>query len=1062
MDYIKTAEDSARAFCQAWFERRDLQAAVAFLHDDINFVGTGEWECASGKAAMTTYIRNDIAELSQPFTCILENINGHMLTGQVCNLAWNMTLKNEQYLWRLRAFFSLLHDGRGSWSICNLHFAEPSIHQSGSEHYPQTLVVENLARQRQELFDASVPGGMIGCYITPGLPFYFINRQMLNHLGYGTEQEFVSDIGGMIINCIHPGDHRLINNANELLQTMESYATEYRLKKKDGTYIWLHGAGRKVITEDGRPAVYSVCFDITEQKKLRNELLHLYNNIPGAVFRCRFDADFSVIDANDGLFDFLGYTREEFASMGNKMSAVIYPDDLAVMTDKIRNQLESGNTIHKENRLICKDGSIKWISIKAQLFQESGDEQFFCVFVDMTEEKLTQARNEELYRQEMSNFAMLSSREGSIQGRINISQDRVENYLSTTKAALCHVGDTYDQIIFNLADSAVDPAISEKISRTMARDKVLADYAVGKVEYEFNFLRKSTEDFFWSSTKFRTFLNPENGDIIMFFYTTDVTEQRLQELLLQKVAQLDYELLTDVNIQEDTYRLITFNDEVAYQIPPKGEFQKEVRRVAESFYEGEARQEYVRKLDYGYMKEQLEKVPFYTFILEEHTGEELARVRRLEVFYIEKTLGRVCIARSDVTDVVQKERKQKMKLSAALSAAKKANAAKSDFLSRMSHEIRTPMNAIIGMSAIASQCIGNDGQVADCLSKIDVSSRFMLALINDILDMSRIENRKMLLKNDRICTEEFLKEFDVLCRSQAESAGVDFDITVDGTLSGGYYGDAMRLNQVLLNIVNNAIKFTDKGGTVRLRVEEPEKTSSGATLRFVVADTGVGMSEAFVPRIFEPFSQESTGTTARYGGAGLGLAISKNIVDMMGGDIAVRSAKGKGTEFTIEVPMEIAAEPALQATQTASAASRDCTGRRIRLVEDNAINTEVAMMLLESRGFVVDTAENGIQALETFGRSPAGYYAAVLMDIMMPLMDGLTAASNIRRLDRPDAVQVPIIAMTANAFDSDRRKSKAAGMDEHISKPIDVDQLFEVLARLLPDNAEQAKENHSI
>lgn len=262
--------------------------------------------------------------------------------------------------------------------------------------------------------------------------------------------------------------------------------------------------------------------------------------------------------------------------------------------------------------------------------------------------------------------------------------------------------------------------------------------------------------------------------------------------------------------------------------------------------------------------------------------------------------------------------------------------------------------------------------------------------------------------------------------------------------------------------MNNAIKFTDKGGTVRLRVEEPEKTVAGATLRFVVADTGVGMSESFVPRVFEPFSQESTGTTARYGGAGLGLAISKNIIDMMGGDIAVRSEKGKGTEFTIEVPMEIAAEPALQATQTVSVDSCDCTGRRILLVEDNAINTEVAMMLLESRGFVVDTAENGIQALETFGRSPAGYYAAVLMDIMMPLMDGLTAASNIRRLDRPDAAHVPIIAMTANAFDSDRRKSKAAGMNEHLSKPIDVDHLFEVLARLLSDSGEQAKENHSI
>ena len=1055
MNHMKTPKDTALAFCQAWFEKCDLQATVVFLHDHINFVGTGEGESARGKAEMTEYISKDISELAQPFICSLQDLNEQKVTEQVCNLSMNMTLKNEQYLWRLRAFFSLLQDGSGTWKICGLHFAEPSAHQRGSEHYPQTLVIENIARRRQELLDESVPGGMMGCYIAQGLPLYFVNRQMLNTLGYDSEQEFISDVGGMLTNCIHPRDRKLIRDTNELLEKLETYAVEYRLKKKDGTYLWFHGAGRKVIAEDGRPAVLSVCIDITEQKKLRNELLHLYNNIPGAVFRCRFDPDFSVIDANDGLFDFLGYTREEFAALGNKMSAVIYPDDLAVMSDKIKRQLINGNTIHNENRLVCKDGTIKWISIKAQLFQESENAQFFCVFVDITEEKLMQARNQELYKQELTNFARLSSKEGSIQGTINVTQNRVEKYLSTTKAALAHVGDTYDQIILNLADSAVDPAAGEEIFRTMAREKVLADYAAGKTDYEFVFLRKSMmESFFWSSTKFRSCLNPENGDVIIFLYTTDVTEQKLQEILLQKIARLDYELLTDVNIYEDSYRVLSFKEEAVTKIAPRGEFQKEVRAISESFADQVTRQEYIRKLDYDYMTAQLERAPSYTFILEERTGQERSRLRRHEIFYIEKELGRVCIARSDVTEVVQRERQQKMELSAALSAAKKANAAKSEFLSRMSHEIRTPMNAIIGMSGIAAQCIGNDEQVAECISRIKVSSQFMLALINDILDMSRIENGKLILKKETISAKEFLQEFNDLCCSQADAAGVDFECTVDGSLSDYYIGDAMKLKQVLLNIVNNAIKFTGRGGRVLLRVKEDKRTDTGVTLRFVVADTGVGMSESFIPRIFEPFSQESTGTTAMYGGTGLGLAISKSIIDMMDGDISVRSEKGRGSEFTVTVPMDIADEPVPRIRAQDDSVCDDFTGLRILLAEDNAINTEVAVAILENRGFTVDTAENGLCALETFGRSPDGYYSAILMDIMMPVMDGLTAARRIRRLGRSDASKVPIIAMTANAFDSDRKKSRAAGMNGHISKPVDVGRLFEVLAGLLPGGDE--------
>ena len=706
----------------------------------------------------------------------------------------------------------------------------------------------------------------------------------------------------------------------------------------------------------------------------------------------------------------------------------------------------------------------------------------------------------------------------------------------------------------------------------------------GRVDYHFNFLRRrKVGTAFWSDTNFRSCLNPETGDIILFFYTQDVTEQRLQEQLLKKITKLDYDIITEIDISTAGYRLVGFSDEWIPSVPMEGDFRQEIRRVA-SFSMGEAAQkEFLEKLDFGYMKHQLRQQNSYTFILEvmEKGG---PRIKRFQVFYINEELGRVCMTRADVTDVVRQEQKQKEELAAALVAAEQANAAKSDFLSRMSHEIRTPMNAIIGMSTIAAQSIGDDEQVADCISKIGISSRFLLSLINDILDMSRIESGKMLLKSERIPTEDFLVGINSICYSQAAAKGVEYECIVDPVLSDYYMGDAMKLQQVLINILSNAIKFTGEGGKVTFSVMERRKIKSDAILRFVVNDTGVGMNEEFLPHIFEPFSQESTGTTALYGGTGLGLAISKNIVDMMDGKINVRSIKGIGTEFTVDVKLGISEEeklrhhqkkqnynfshlktlvvdddvavcesavvtlkemgvtaewvdsgrkavdrvsmlwaqgryydmilidwkmPEMDGLETArrirsivgpevtiiimtaydwvsieheaklagvnllmskpmfksalvSAFTKalgekeeearrpdtedyDFTGRRVLLAEDNAINTEVAVMLLESKGFVVDTAENGLRALELFSKSPTGYYDAILMDIRMPLMDGLTAAANIRHLSNQDAGTIPIIAMTANAFDEDIEKSRAAGMDAHLAKPIDPGRMYQTL-----------------
>lgn len=405
-----------------------------------------------------------------------------------------------------------------------------------------------------------------------------------------------------------------------------------------------------------------------------------------------------------------------------------------------------------------------------------------------------------------------------------------------------------------------------------------------------------------------------------------------------------------------------------------------------------------------------------------------------------------------LVNTIDKQKSFEQSLIDALNAAEYANKSKSEFLSRMSHDIRTPMNAIIGMTSIAKANIHDKKKTLECLDKVDVSSRYLLSLINDILDMSRIESGKMVIEHSAFDLFEFIEELKMIITPQSKAKNIKFEIKQKAILNRFINGDTLRLKQVLINLISNSIKFTNEKGRVSVEIEQRPLRDGWINMEFVISDNGIGMSPEVCENAFKPFVQ-GYNVTSTYGGSGLGLSICSNLVQMMNGTINVQSLVNKGTTFTVVVPIEIDAsherDKITSRMGNSDEGSVRLDGKRVLLAEDDFINAEIAVTILEDCGVQVDTASNGREAVEMFEQSSEGYYNAILMDIQMPEMNGFVATGNIRAMSRPDAKTIPIIAMTANAFIEDIATSKAHGMNSHLAKPIDVKMLYKTLQELI-------------
>lgn len=481
-------------------------------------------------------------------------------------------------------------------------------------------------------------------------------------------------------------------------------------------------------------------------------------------------------------------------------------------------------------------------------------------------------------------------------------------------------------------------------------------------------------------------------------------------------------------------------------------FSKWMQECYESIIIKESAPDYLKVFDAENLMKRLEREE--SFVYRHQTVPNRAGMQYFETtvvrLYADDLSFKIIMGYRPIDDIVEEEKKNREKLEKALKTAEEASKAKSTFLFNMSHDIRTPMNAIIGFSELLGSHTEEPQKIYEYSSKIKSSCEYLLALINDVLEMSRIESGKSELDETVISTAGFNDSIYYIFENQMAEKNIHFTRT-SNFKQHHIYCDTVKLKEILLNLLSNAYKYTLPGGSVEFRVEEMESDDPEYILvRTVVQDTGIGMSPAFLDSLFDNFTRERNSTESGQQGTGLGMAITKQLVELMNGTITVESEQGKGTKFTVVIPHRIADEKFyVQNEETEQEEIKSFAGKRILLAEDNDLNAEIAEEILAARGIETERAADGIECLGMLEQHKAGYYDVILMDIQMPNMDGYKATRNIREMEDPKRANIPIIAMTANAFSEDRKKAFAVGMNGHIAKPISIEILEKTLSKVL-------------
>lgn len=603
----------------------------------------------------------------------------------------------------------------------------------------------------------------------------------------------------------------------------------------------------------------------------------------------------------------------------------------------------------------------------------------------------------------------------------------------------------YDTVLEAMMESAMDDAERQKIKETLGRENVIRRHRDGEQTLSVEFKRKTLSNrLSWALATVNTF-TLSDGSIEAFTYGYDITESVLSQKIMTLLEELDFDLIGVIDTESGRYFM---HDTVAHPDESVrmwgGDLNEHVAENVRGHVPEAEINEALEAMSPEHVRSELRQNGSYEYAMNFEKDGQIHR-KLVRFCYLDSKHNYVFLCRQDITKEYRRELERVQKLNAALQSAHQADEAKTMFLAGISHDMRTPLNGIIGFTRLALKTENMEHRL-DYLKKIDSSGKLLLSFVNDVLELLRLDSGKNTMHPEEILLNSLIDEVVVPVRVSAEQKSVHFVTDIPQGMNVSAFVDKLKMQEVMLNLLSNAVKFTPEQGTVMFLFEILEEPIQGCNTRIVVQDTGIGVGHEFISKMFEPFMQEHNALTKNIsGGTGLGLSIVKRIVDHMKGFIEVESEQGLGTKFTVLLPIEYR-EADVQ-DNVIRIEDVEFKGQRLLLCEDNMLNMEIAKTLLEDKGFIVDCAEDGVEGLQKYKEAGPDAYAGILMDIRMPRMNGYEAVECIRALDREDAKKVPIIAMTADAYPEDIQHCHDAGMNAHIAKPIDQEDMFRVLAK---------------
>jgi len=746
---------------------------------------------------------------------------------------------------------------------------------------------------------------------------------------------------------------------------------------------------------------------------------------------------------NDGFFELLGTSREERGRLfGNSLMKQIHPEDVSVFSRKINDAIKNNSLLDADVRMAFGNGATyRWIGIRAshEPFGESGD-VFYGVFRDAGIEK---SLRENYEREAMKRRAAESSLIAA--SSFNITRDTCIE-LSSREALdeVQRVNPSTQQILISASRNIPDEAQRKQFINLMSHEGLTELAERGQSHAEITYRRKVNNSVIWVRSWVEVVPDPRSGDVIAFVYTEDINEKHIRNGIMEHMLEHNYSDIVYVElVNKEAHHLksgelITGKDKT-------GNFEEMVSLVTERCISPSEKAEVRRKFALDSLRKLLEDEAVISVQYRAYGNDaDDDRMLECEAYYFDERKDIIVISQQDITENYKKAMTMNDELNKALEEARSADNAKNDFLSQMSRDLRSPINSILGMTELAAD-ITDDDELLGYFDRIREENSRLLGIINRFVEMAFIDSSRIELHFENCHVNDLVSNVRAAVDSQLEAKKQKLIVRAEKRAVKNIYADPERLCQILINLIMNAIAAAPEGGTIYMTERDAANDGKKVLSRFTITDNGKGMSREFMEICFDPFTRENSEESE---GTGLGLAIARTLTELFGGTITVDSKLGKGTSFRVEIPFEIAPEREPRSADPVEISTQsDPAGKFILVADDNAVNNEITKSLLERKGYRVVIVENGRDAADMFDRSELGHFSAILMDIRMPVMDGLEAARTIREMKRADAQVVPIIAMTANAYDEDMRKSREAGMDAHLSKPVLPEQLYETLAK---------------